>query len=251
MSISSRIREMRLILLEGYGPQGWWPILSKAGAKGFDSRGYHKGIYDYPKTREQRFEMVAGAILTQNTSWRNVEKALSALHSAGLLSAEKIISADEKTIAKKIVPAGYYNQKAKKLKNISRWFLEKDGKISKSGDSQKEIKKVRDELLKVNGVGPETADSILLYAYRKPIFVVDLYTKRLFHKFKFYDPKQLKKNSEYDHLQMIVHRAFRNEKDRVAVFNEFHALIVERGKFESIFGRKKAADKILMNYKSN
>lgn len=237
MPVSKKIKEMYLILSEGYGPQGWWPIMSKAGAKGFDSRGYHKGIYDYPRTRSQRFEVVAGSVLTQNTSWKNVEKALGVMHSEGLVSPEKILGSKDSVLAGKIRAAGYYNQKAKKLKGASKWFLDNDSRISGSGDSENEIKTAREALLKVNGVGPETADSILLYAYRKPIFVVDAYTRRIFQSFNFYNPDAVGKN-EYDHLQGLVHKAFRNERDKTKIFNEFHALIVERGKFEGMVRKR-------------
>lgn len=237
MLVSKKIKEMYLILLEGYGPQGWWPLMSKAGARNFDSRGYHKGVYDHPKTRGQRFEVVAGAILTQNTTWKNVEKALTAMHSANIVSPEKILSSRDSILSRLIRPAGYYNQKAKKLKSVSNWFIENDLRVARSGNSEKEIRLARENLLKVNGVGPETADSILLYAYNKPIFVVDAYTKRIFRSFNLYDPEKVRKN-EYSHLQGLVHDAFRNEKNKAKTFNEFHALIVERGKFEGIASKR-------------
>lgn len=263
-SISSIERNEKIVqlynsLLSEYGSQGWWPIKSMIGKKGFDERGYHKGNFSFPKTKNQRFEIVVGAILTQNTNWKNAEKALDNLISNGLLSPELIIDIDQRTLSEKIRSAGYFNQKAKKLKHISEWFIRNDDKLMKfshlmkslqrhSGKTEKSLEKrneedylkkiqeIRLELLSVHGVGFETADSILLYAYNLPIFVVDTYTKRLFRKNNLVSDRnnKLKHEEEYHLIQKMVESAFSNlplEK-RVEVYNEFHALTVEWGKNE-------------------
>ncbi len=238
-----KIIELYNNLLSKYGRQGWWPIKSLAGRKGFDERGYHKRIFTYPKSREQRFEVVIGAVLTQNTNWKNVEKALNNLFLSNLISPESILKEDENKIAEKIRPAGYFNQKAKRLKHISSWFIENDDKLKKlsreSINSKKDtwvkILEARKDLLNVHGVGFETADSILLYAYNLSIFVVDTYTKRLFRKEGLVTAENLSHKKEYHVIQDIVHSAFSDlsNSDKSKVFNEFHALIVEWGKNNS------------------
>ncbi len=234
---TKRIIDIYHKLYRDYGLQGWWPILSLAGNKGFDEKGYHPGIYNVPKTKQQRFEVVIGAILTQNTSWKNVEKALQNLFREDMLDPEKIISCDNSLLSSLIKPAGYYNQKAIKLKHISKWFLERDMHISKLDYkvSKNEIIEYRNDLLSVHGVGFETADSILLYSYNLPIFVVDTYTKRLFSKEHLINVNENKRMSHkhiYHNIQELVHSAFSelNPNEKVKTFNEFHALIVEWGK---------------------
>lgn len=230
-------------LISRYGPQGWWPILSKANKKGFDEKGYHPSLYDYPKSKLERYEIVVGSILTQNTAWKNVEKALLNLFHKKMFSPESVLKCEQKFLAQVIRPAGYYNQKAIKLKHITEWFISNDYIISKKTERFKRseyfkedevnllISEVRSNLLKVHGVGPETADSILLYAYHIPTFVVDSYTKRLFQIHKIYTPTG-KNLLDYQKIQKMVHSVF-NQKDyvsKVKIFNEFHALIVKEGK---------------------
>ena len=177
-------------LLEKYGKQGWWPILDESGSD-----------------EEKKFEIIIGAILTQNTSWKNVEKAIRNLYKQDLLKPEKILNVDKARLSELIKPAGYYNQKADYLKEVARFFLEKKGEIP-----------TRDELLKIKGIGKETADSILLYAYKKPFFVIDAYTKRLFSNLDL---------KNYDEWQDFFHSHLPGEQN---LFNEFHALIVADGK---------------------
>jgi endonuclease-3 related protein len=246
MSQIKKILSLYSNLLLKYGPRGWWPILSRANQLGFDEKGYHPSIYDYPKSSSERYEVVVGAILTQNTAWKNVEKALSNLFYNDLLSPEKISNSEQNALAQLIRPAGYYNQKAIKLKHITEWFASNDRTISKISakirlvkvDSKAYeevmdplIKEAREDLLKVHGVGPETADSILLYAYHLPIFVVDSYTKRIFQHHKIC---KLTGNHTVDYytIQDAVHSAFieYDPASKEKFFNEFHALIVEEGK---------------------
>lgn len=187
-----------------YGPQGWWPI-SKIG--------YHKDDYDYPKNNRQCFEVCVGAILTQNTSWINVEKAIKNLESGKLLDADSLIMAKEDLVKGAIRPAGYYNQKYRKLIGFSRFFLMLKNKVP-----------TREQLLALWGIGPETADSILLYAYRQPVFVIDAYTKRVLMIEKMIDSDG---DMDYTRLQEIFHDNI--DKD-YRIYQEFHALLVEHAK---------------------
>ncbi|MBA7532618.1 Adenine DNA glycosylase [subsurface metagenome] len=179
-----------------FGPLNWWPG-------------------DTP------FEIMVGAILTQNTSWSNVEKAINNLKKENLLEPWKLYLINQEKLAQLIKPSGYYNIKTRRLKNFVNIFVNDfEGSAEKmfSGDSGE----LRKKLLKVNGIGPETADSILLYAGKKPFFVVDAYTKRVFSRHKL-----ISKDSTYYQIQEF----FSQNLDRnVELFNEFHAQIVMLGK---------------------
>ncbi|MDD4878100.1 MAG: endonuclease [Candidatus Nanoarchaeia archaeon] len=195
-------------LFSAYGNQGWWPL-----SKGSLNTRHHNGN---PCSDADRFEIITGAILTQNTSWTNVEKAIYNLNKAKVLSADKIVKADVKKIALLIKPAGYYNQKAARLKIIADYFL-KNKKVFLL-----DAKEMRKELLKVNGIGPETADSIVLYAFEKPSFVIDAYTRRIFSRMKLCN-----ENDKYEEIQ----KAFEDKMPLdVELFKEYHALIVEHAK---------------------
>ncbi len=136
-------------LLKMYGPQGWWPLLScKSTNINSTFKGYHCGDYSFPKNTRQRFEICAGAVLTQNTAWFNVEKALINLNKNKILNADAIKEINIKRLKEAIKPAGYYNQKAVYLKEFAGFFLSIKKRIP-----------VREELLSVKGIGPETADS--------------------------------------------------------------------------------------------
>ena len=169
-------------LLSNFGKQNWWPCRTG-----------------------NRFEIIVGAILTQNTNWQNVEKAISNLIKNRVLSKAAIKKIDRKKLSLMIRPAGYYNQKAKKLKA----FVNFSGKIT------------RENLLAVWGIGPETADSILLYAYNKPYFVVDAYTKRIFSRLG------LIKKDEYEEIREFFEKKLPKNSE---LYKEFHALIVNLGK---------------------
>lgn len=172
-------------LKKEYGKMGWWPTISS----------------------NKRFEISIGAILTQNTSWRNVEKAIFNLEKFNFLNKEAIKQIDEKELGEIIKSSGYYKQKSKKLKKFVEFL-----------DSGKEIN--RENLLEIWGVGKETADSILLYAYNKDVFVVDAYTKRIMERLGF-------KFNDYDELQKIF---IENLPKDYKLYNEFHALLVRLGK---------------------
>ncbi len=198
----NRMQHIYAYLLKEYGSQGWWPLLST---------GYHKKDYSYPKTAEQRFEICVGAILTQNTAWTNVKTALANLKKAKGLSAKRIAGIRESALKEAIRPAGYYNQKARKLRLFAEFYIGLRGRTP-----------TREELLAVWGIGPETADSILLYAYNKPCFVVDAYTRRIMRNLGLVDNK-----AGYEDIKALFEDALQPD---VALFQEYHALLVEHAK---------------------
>ena len=178
------------------GPQKWWPA-------------------------KTRFEVIVGAILTQNTAWSNVEKAINNLRKAGLLLPEKIRQIGNRSLARAIRPAGYYNVKAKRLKNLVSFLYSKyGGSIDKL--SSEDTAKLRKALLSVNGIGPETCDSIMLYALGKKIFVIDAYTKRIFSRHGFF-----KESGDYYFIQKYFMDNLPKSK---RLYNEYHALIVRLAK---------------------
>jgi endonuclease-3 related protein len=183
-------------LFAHYGEQDWWP-------------------------GQTRFEVITGAILTQNTAWTNVEKAIRNLKKAKLLSPEKMHQVKIERLSKLIRSAGYFNVKARRLKNFTELlFSNYEGSLSRLFKLDTET--LRAELLSVNGIGPETADSILLYAANRPAFVVDAYTKRILLRHKL-----CKENATYDEIQKNFTKNLRPDKK---IFNEYHALIVRVGK---------------------
>jgi endonuclease III related protein len=200
------------LLLEAYGPQGWWPLPGRAGRRGFDSRGYHRGDYSQPRSARGRFEIVTGAILTQNTAWRNVETALARLRAAGIRLPADVRSCRPARLAGLIRASGYYNQKAKKLKQAAELFGAAGGARTPS----------REMLLSQWGIGPETADSILLYAFHRPLFVVDAYTRRILSRIGLITGRE-----SYAQIQGLFHQSL---PARHELFNEFHALLVEHAK---------------------
>jgi endonuclease-3 related protein len=197
-----------------YGPQGWWPLLEHQGSNPTLTgrlTGYHPGDYSFPRTETQRFEICCGAILTQNTAWPNVEKALQALATSGLLAPGEILAADEDRLQQAIRPSGYFRAKARKLRAFCEFHLRLAGRPPS-----------REELLQVWGVGPETADSILLYAYAQTEMVIDAYTMRVLrhHGYKRGQPS-------YAAAKIYCERELPRT---LAGYQEFHALIVEHAK---------------------
>jgi len=187
------------ILYNHFGPQKWWPTTDN---------------------KNPKFEIIVGAILTQQTSWNNVEKAINNLKRENLLNPKKMLDIKNKNLEKLIQSSGYYRQKTKKLKNFINFLWNRyDGKVEKLFSQP--IPKLREELLSVNGIGKETADSIILYAANKPIFVVDAYTTRIFNRIG------ITKERDYDEIQKLFQKNLPND---VQLFNEFHALIVKLGK---------------------
>lgn len=191
------------LLLDLYGERGWWPLLSRAGNGGFDGEGYHPGTYPVPELPRERFEIAVGAILTQNTSWRNVCLALRALHSRGLIDPVRILAVEEEELAALIRPSGYFRQKAARLKEFSRFWIENPAPG-------------RGELLSVRGIGAETADSILVYAFGVPSVIIDTYTRRIL--------ERLGRTAGGDgEIREYLAPAARE-------MNRFHALFVEHAK---------------------
>lgn len=194
--ISKKLMLIYNKLYQQFGPQHWWPGDTKA-------------------------EIIVGAILTQNTNWGNVEKALANLKKAKLLNFSALQKTSEKTIAKLIQPSGFFNVKAKRLKNFVRFFYEEYNGSWKNIQAEP-LDVLRYKILSVNGVGPETADSILLYALDCPVFVVDAYTKRIFSRRGI-----VGKDDDYDTVQRLF---MENLPHDVKLFNEYHALIVRLAK---------------------
>lgn len=215
------INDIYTRLLDAYGPQGWWPLVHCNGTNPTKTgviNGYHVGDYSYPQTRYERFEICLGCFLTQNTTWVSVEKALLQLAKINALTPEGIMTLDDETFKAAIAPAGYKNQKARYIKSFIPLFLTYDEHVP-----------TREELLACVGIGPETADSILLYAFRQPEFVVDTYTKRIFAHLGICG-----EIATYDTVKKICHNSFVDQvdvkNDLVFVYQEFHALLVEHAK---------------------
>ncbi|WP_459202240.1 endonuclease III domain-containing protein [Methanococcus sp. CF] len=200
-------------LFELYGPQGWWPLLEVDGCnptKTGSVNGYHPNDYEYPKTKNQCFEICIGAFLTQNTSWPSVEKSLKNLRNLIEITPENIINLDIELLKEAIKPSGYYNQKSERLKGFSKYFIK--------------LKNIptREELLKLKGVGPETADSMLLYAFKVPSFVIDAYTKRI-----LFNLNLIEDNEKYDKIKELFEE---NIEKNLEMYQEYHALLVEHAK---------------------
>ena len=213
-STPTPLHRFHLELLEAYGPQGWWPLLGHPGTnptKTGSITGYHPGDYTFPHGEAERFEICVGAILTQNTAWPNVEKALSALAASGTLAPGGILRLPDPDLASLIRPSGYHNTKARKLKELAVFFLGLRGRTP-----------ARSELLAVWGVGPETADSIRLYAYGEPEMVVDAYTRRVLDRLGWTSAP-----SSYENLK---HVCVEYLPVGTELCQEFHALVVEHAK---------------------
>lgn len=185
------------LLFDAYGEQHWWPA-------------------------QTPFEMMCGAILTQNTAWGNVEKAIA--NFGGRLNPALILAIDTTELAVIIRPSGFFNQKAERLKALAAWFDRYD--CDTKAVSMLDPETVRGELLAISGVGRETADSIMLYAFGKPFFVVDAYTRRIFGRLGFTLP------DDYEGIRTMfeVELAGENSQDDAALYNEYHALIVRHAK---------------------
>lgn len=167
------------------------------------------------------FEVIVGAILTQNTAWRNVETAIINLKDAGIMSPAGLLAAEDETVAELIRPSGYFNVKTRRLKSFVRYLEEvHDGRLDRMFAGA--LHPLRESLLSVNGIGKETADSILLYAGGKPVFVVDAYTKRIMLRHGM-----IREDADYDDIQQLF---MKNLPGDIALFNQYHALIVNIGK---------------------
>jgi endonuclease-3 related protein len=189
------LQEVYERLYRVYGPQHWWP-------------------------GETAFEVLVGAVLVQNTAWKNVEKAIGNLREEGLLDPRRLLATEDEELAELIRSAGYYRMKTRRLKNLLRMLVERfDGSLEMM--FAEPLEELRAKLLAVNGIGPETADSILLYAGNLPKFVVDAYTYRVFARHGWIDF-----GTDYHELQ--AHFESGLERDAV-LYNEYHALLVRVG----------------------
>ena len=205
MKTAERLQLLYTLMYNRLGPQHWWP-------------------------GETPFEVMVGAILTQNTSWKNVERAIDNLKGVGLLSFEALSTLPIGLLAEYIRPAGYYNIKAGRLHNLLTFIREEHG-----GDLEaflgQPLAPLREQLLSVKGVGPETADSILLYAANLPIFVVDTYTHRILSRHQVID-----EDSDYHQIQELF---MDNLAPDTRLYNEYHALLVRVG---NVYCKKKNPD---------
>ena len=178
-------------LFNHYGPQHWWPA-------------------------ESPFEVMVGAVLTQNTAWTNVERAIDNLRRAGLLDPEAMAGLTPDRLAEHIRPSGYFNLKARRLQALCHWLL------SESLPQTMDTLQLRKRLLEIHGIGPETADDILLYAFERPVFVIDAYTRRLCGRLSLLDGAL-----PYENLRARFEQALPED---VGLFNEYHALIDHHAK---------------------
>lgn len=196
MDRPSKIRAIYTRLLAFYGPQNWWPA-------------------------ESNFEMLVGAVLTQNTNWQNVKKTIDKIRSEGLLTFDGLYSLPVDNLAQLIKSSGYYNLKARRLKNVMHMIaINYDGSLDRLLAGESSV--ARESLLSVKGIGPETADSILLYAGKHPVFVVDTYTHRIFSRHDLVPDE-----CDYEQLQELFMDYLEPDPD---LFNEYHALIVRTAK---------------------
>jgi endonuclease-3 related protein len=194
--LSGKILEVYRQLLKAFGSQQWWP-------------------------GETPFEVMVGAVLTQNTNWQNVEKAIRNLREADLLEPHALYETPVEELEELLRPAGYFRVKARRLRSLLEFLVERyDGSLEKM--FRTDLADLRAELLSINGIGPETADSILLYAGNLPTFVVDAYTHRIFARHGW-----IGFETEYHEIQDYIVSSI---PDDVRIYNEFHALIVQLGK---------------------
>ncbi len=188
------IQKVYLELRMQQGELGWWPA-------------------------ESVFEILVGAVLTQNTAWTNVEKAIQSLKEGGLLSPQAILGCENEILANRIRSSGYFNVKAKRLRAVCEWYV-LNGEFE--AISQWSTDLLRESLLQVHGVGPETADDIILYAFKRPVFVVDAYTRRMFSRLGLTQAKQ-----DYESLRAVFEN---NLEPDAQLFGDYHAHIVEHAK---------------------
>lgn len=193
MLTSKRLLRIFDILLATFGKRYWWP-------------------------GDSALEIVVGAILTQNTSWKNVEKAIKNMKQEGLLDAKKLRAIDADLLATIIRPAGFFNVKARRLKNFTSLLFFEEFHGSLDGLATLNTHDLRELLLSVNGIGQETADSIMLYVFNRPLFVVDSYTKRFLRNHNLYTNSDMYRDVQKFFMDNLPADAYK--------FNEFHALIV-------------------------
>lgn len=218
-------------LLKRHGPQGWWPIFVSSSKQTHKMRIENNLAYNikhndlkkyHTPWRDPYFEIALGAILTQSTAWKNVAQAINNLYKNKALTPQKILKLTDKALGEMIKPAGYFKQKTKKIKIFCKWLVDNyQGDILKI--KNKKTDTIREELLGLWGVGPETADSIILYALNKPSFVIDEYTRRLCQIFGV-------KFKNYEEYKNYFEKELAQVKNKTELYGEYHALIVASGK---------------------
>lgn len=191
---SNALRRVFSALLDAHGPQHWWP-------------------------GDSPFEIMVGAILTQNTSWHNAERAIARLRQQNALTPQILLDTEPELLAQWLRPCGYFRLKTRRLRNFCAWYLAQG---ALPGLQQRNTLTLRLALLSVNGIGPETADAILLYVFERPVFVIDAYARRLFSRFDW-----ITGNEDYETLRGALERALDAD---AACYGEYHALIVAHGK---------------------
>ncbi len=200
-----------------FGPQGWWPVTPRGGGRPV----YEPGRL-VPEGEAARFEIAMGALLTQNTAWKNAEAAVMNLAAEGALSPERVAGMPMERLERLIQPSGYFRQKARKLKEFSSHMQKAHPEGLSGWLAGEELQAIRKELLSIWGIGPETADSILLYAGGRPLFVADAYTLRMGRRMGWFGV-----DAGYEEAAAyLMERLPRSVK----LYNEFHALIVALGK---------------------
>ncbi len=210
----SGLEKVYSILFAAYGEQGWWPIPYRAGTHGYGPRGYRLAGYKAEIGAEERFSIILGAVLTQNTNWNNAEKALINLYNAGVLLPEDLLRFGREEIESLIRSSGYFRQKAVRILAVAKALA--------PYLSFPENPPGRDFLLSIKGVGYETADSILLYAFSVPLFIADLYTRRFLSRLA-----GVEKMGDYEEVRNKFEQVLPADAD---IYSEYHALIVEHGK---------------------
>lgn len=214
-----------------YGQQGWWPLYVR-NTKDANYGIPYKDLKKYRTPfRDPYFEIAVGAILTQNTAWKNVVRAIETLYHAKALTPKRLLALHPRRLQTLIRPAGYFRQKAKKLRLFSEWLAE-EHKSDILRLKKYKMHDIRYQLLQRWGIGKETADSILLYALNKPIFVVDEYTRRFCR-------ARGKAFREYDDYRLFFESALpRSSK----LFQEYHALLVACGKNQAKISKNQLVD---------
>ena len=205
--MTDRVNEIYQRLYHHFGPQHWWP-------------------------GETALEITVGAVLTQNTNWQNVEKAIANLQEHNLLSLPALSAIPIDILAQHIKPSGYYNLKAKRLKNLITAIGQEDDDLASFFAT--DLDTLRQNLLAIKGIGPETADAIILYAAKKPIFVIDAYTHRILLRHEL-----IWEESDYHEMQELFMSSLPED---VALYNEYHALLVRTGKEFCLKNKPKCAE---------
>lgn len=218
---SNKVVEIYHILYKEYGQQGWWPLINYEGInsrKNGNMSGYHIGNYNFPRNEMEIFEICLGAFLTQNTTFTSVVKSLHNLKALNALTPKGIKELNIDVFKLAIKPSGYYNQKSKYILGFIPFF-----------ETLKGATPTREMLLRVLGIGEETADSILLYGYNQEEFIIDAYTKRMLFSLGLINEKAKYKDVK-SYMQDSIEACISDNKERIIIYQEYHALIVNHAK---------------------